>query len=371
MERLFAAVFVVMLAVTSFGVAAPAGSDAGAAVPSTTTQESPAADFTATEVQVGADGSATWTVRIRTRLASSEDVEEFEAFQERFRENTSAYLGPFSEGINSTVEQADSALGRNMEARDFEASTDIQTVPREWGVVTYEFTWTNFAQTERDRLVVGDVFEGGFFVAENDSLAISGPAAYELVDAEPEPTTIENDTARWVGQRSFSDARPRVVFETPAAQDGGNGTGGTPAEGSDAIPSGAVRIIGVLLALVLVSAGSFVAYRRRAQEGETSGGDGGAVAGGASDGSDGGGSDEEKGGGTVAATRPLTDRERVLDLLADSGGQVKQKAVVDQLNWSKSKTSRVLSSMAEDGDIEKFRIGRENVIRVAEDEESD
>jgi uncharacterized membrane protein len=34
----------------------------------------------------------------------------------------------------------------------------------------------------------------------------------------------------------------------------------------------------------------------------------------------------------------------------------------------KSKTSRVLSSMAEEGSVEKIRLGRENVVRLEERE---
>ncbi|MBP1922838.1 putative membrane protein [Halorubrum alkaliphilum] len=47
---------------------------------------------------------------------------------------------------------------------------------------------------------------------------------------------------------------------------------------------------------------------------------------------------------------------------------MRQSAIVEELDWSKSKTSRVLSRMADEGDVEKLRIGRENVIDLAETE---
>ncbi|WP_135303467.1 helix-turn-helix transcriptional regulator [Haloarcula amylovorans] len=59
---------------------------------------------------------------------------------------------------------------------------------------------------------------------------------------------------------------------------------------------------------------------------------------------------------------PLSDEERVLYLLDQHNGQLRQSAVVDGTGWSKSKVSRVLSRMADEGTIEKINIGRENII---------
>ncbi|MBV0925612.1 hypothetical protein KTS45_15510 [Halomicroarcula limicola] len=59
---------------------------------------------------------------------------------------------------------------------------------------------------------------------------------------------------------------------------------------------------------------------------------------------------------------PLSDEERVLYLLDQHDGQLRQSAVVDGTGWSKSKVSRVLSRMADEGTIEKINIGRENII---------
>ena len=55
-------------------------------------------------------------------------------------------------------------------------------------------------------------------------------------------------------------------------------------------------------------------------------------------------------------------------LLRENGGQMRQADIVDSVDWSKSKTSRVLSSMAEEGSVEKIRLGRENVVRLEERE---
>lgn len=58
----------------------------------------------------------------------------------------------------------------------------------------------------------------------------------------------------------------------------------------------------------------------------------------------------------------LTDKERIRQLLVAEGGQMRQRALVDQTGWSKSRVSRLLSTMVEDGTLVKFRVGRENVV---------
>jgi hypothetical protein len=65
-----------------------------------------------------------------------------------------------------------------------------------------------------------------------------------------------------------------------------------------------------------------------------------------------------------AEDAPLTDRDRILQLLKGAGGQLKQTRIVEETEWSKAKVSRVLSQMEADGEISKIRIGRENLICI-------
>ncbi|MEF8851618.1 MAG: helix-turn-helix domain-containing protein [Haloarculaceae archaeon] len=75
--------------------------------------------------------------------------------------------------------------------------------------------------------------------------------------------------------------------------------------------------------------------------------------------------------GAVDPSPVVTDEERVRELLDEHGGQLKQSDIVEAFDWSKSKTSRVLSDMAEEGAVEKLRIGRENVIRLQSGQSDD
>lgn len=58
----------------------------------------------------------------------------------------------------------------------------------------------------------------------------------------------------------------------------------------------------------------------------------------------------------------LTDREKVQQLVRENGGRMKQSKIVDSVDWSKAKVSRLLAELEDEGRITKFRLGRENLV---------
>lgn len=82
---------------------ATAGSEVSQTVPET--------DNTLTRIHVYDNGSARWTIQIRTRLDSEEGVSEYEAFRTRFRNATSRYLDPFRGRMRGVVASAANATG--------------------------------------------------------------------------------------------------------------------------------------------------------------------------------------------------------------------------------------------------------------------
>ena len=331
-------------------------------------QPGPETDNTVTRIELQADGDARWTVRVRTRLSTQPEVDAYRTFQERFRNDTAASLDPFRERIRGVVASAAEATSREMRATNFTATTDIQQVPRQWGVVSYSFTWEGFAASEENALRVGDAFEGGLFITENDTLAIEGPPGYVAAAVDPAPTSREDTTVTWVGQADFADQRPQVRFVpadvmsgrgTPTAtatgpgSEPGNGdrsgdrAGGEPAVGSDVV----LALLGVSVGLVAVL-GLLLWRRTRPRDGT------GTTAG--------TGSASGPGDPDPEPAELLSDGERVVRLLENEGGRMRQSAVTDRLDWSASKTSRTVSSLADDGEVEKLRIGRENVVSLAD-----
>lgn len=312
--------------------------DAAAATP-TPTPTRPPADTTIVRVRVLPNGSARWTLEIRTRLDSPADVEGFERFRARFRNDSGRFLGRFTERMRGVVADAREATGREMRAVDFTADTAVQEVPRRWGVVRYSFLWTNFARADGRALVVGDVFRGGFFLAENDTLAVVATDGYEIADAAPSPAVTDTGRVAWQGQFDFGDGRPRlrlVPAEGDPSDDGDGGQGGLPI----------LPLVGGGLAVAVL--GGAVWYVRRGA---------GAVPPGRGD----------AGVPPDAATGMLTDAERVEALLGERG-RMRQADVAEELGWSASKTSRTLSSMVEEGRVEKLQLGRENLVQLPGEE---
>ena len=367
-------------------------------------QEQPTADTTVTRIELSENGTARWTVQIRTALDSQERVEQYRAFQSRFRANTSQYLDPFRTRITGTVRTAANETGREMRATDFTVSTTIQEVPRRWGIVTYEFTWTNFAVADGEAVTVGDVFDSGFFLAAGDTLELRAPAGYEFTTVDPEADQREPGLVAWVGRTDFAVDHPQA---TAVATDGADSPAGGD-DGSTERPTGSTWLPSVAVGLLLlaVGVGGVVWYRRRASgvdpsaatpptsSAETTPPAASSPASDA-DGSDADDADDtddndtgdsgdtddtdntdntddtDESGTTAGPTGDelLTDSDRVRRLLDGAGGRMKQADVADELAWSASKTSRVVADMADEGLVRKLRLGRENVLELVEESE--
>ncbi|EMA61511.1 DUF7345 domain-containing protein [Halorubrum lipolyticum] len=391
-----AALLVVACCLAAVALVAPAGAQS-AAVPQTDDQ--PAPDNTITRIDLATDGSATWEITLRTRLENDSDAAEYERFQERFRANTSRYLNPFAERMSGAVAAANESSDREMRATDFEAETGIQEVPRRWGVVSFRFTWTGFAAVEGDAVVVGDVFAGGFFIDDDDALTVSAPEGYAVESADPDPADAGDGTVEWRGREDFGEGRPSVRA-VPATTGGGGGDAGSDGADGEAGPGGAgnATLFAALAAIVLVAAVGFATYVLRTGRLGLAGSEiddrSPADESGPSDAGQPNAAASANGGSTAAAaalagsagrdstgnepadavpneeseaidTELLTDEDQVRRALRERGGRMKQSDMVAEFGWSKSKTSRVLSRMADDGEVEKLRLGRENVIDLA------
>jgi uncharacterized membrane protein len=316
-------------------------------------QTVPDTDTTTTRITPSENGSAEWELTIRMALETETDVEEFTAFQAAFEQNRSQYVGEFRDRMTRVVANAANATGREMTARNFTGETGMQQTPRRWGYVTYRFEWDGFARAEDGRIAVGDVFRGGYFLGEDDILVVTVPDGYEPIEIAPDPDRNRGGELQYNGPAAFENERPSLVFTTGEASNP-DGGGDLPTGQSD--ESSLLLAVGGLL-VVLVVAG--LAYGRLRETDEERSG---------SDSLSGAASSTQPSPDDGQAGELATDEDRVRSLLESEGGRIRQADIADRLGWSDSKTSRVLSDMADDGDIEKLRIGRENVIDLVDDE---
>jgi hypothetical protein len=339
----------------------------GAASSDLVSQETQNFDTTTFEITVHDNGSATWTFRHEQRFANEDNAtrarENFEAFAEEFRANETGLYDRFINQSRGLAETGAQETGREMQATDFRRSVRIEEQFVTVGVVEMSFTWENFAVVEEDTVRAGDVFDGIPLASDQAIVYRAGDGltfrTIEPDDGEYAGDALENaESVRWSGDREFIDGRPRAVFDRSA---------GTAAGGADTPPDAPIDGVGplwYLLGGILVTGlgiAAVVWYRR---------------SGPAADGTDRGASSastataapDAHGASDAADPIPdgelMTDEDRVVALIRENGGRMKQVNIVEETDWSKSKVSMLLSDMEDEGTISKLRVGRENIISL-------
>ncbi|OYR73901.1 helix-turn-helix transcriptional regulator [Halorubrum ezzemoulense] len=322
-------------------------------------------------VAVQPDGDAQWTVEYRIRLGTDEEERAFEQLRADVENDTEAYTTRFRDRMASTAATAESATGRNMTVSNATVTAERRELPQAYGVLTYRFEWTNFATVDGDRLRVGDAVDG-LFLDGSSSLIVSWPDGYRLGETTPEPSEVREGSVVWNGPVDFSAGQPRIAV--------------APAGPLSGVPTAGL----VALFAVLVVAGT-TAYRRRnagddGGEGvvatdtavgsetagsETAASDGTAASGESGLGGDGdadtsGESDDEADAAPTVDSDLLSNEEQVLRLIESQGGRMKQKQVAEELDWTAAKTSQVVTGLRDEGDLDGFRLGRENVLSLPE-----
>jgi hypothetical protein len=359
-------------------------------------QGPPDTDATVTRVRALPNGTAVWTLTIRMQLDSEAAEEEFAAFEAEFENNRSMFVDDYRARMTGVVANADNATEREMTATGFDAETGTESVTRQFGFVTYRFLWEGFASVENSTVSVGDVFGSGFFLEETGLFILESPDGYEPTGIDPEPDAADDGELRWEGPVSFDDERPTAQFvpadsstddgsddSTDDSSDGspddssGDSTDGAPDDSPDdstddgsgggGLSTGSV-LFGTAGIAVLVGVAALYFHRRR-EEPDANEADAGAAAATTAD------DDPAQDSADAAETTDseampdlATDEDRVVAALEAEDGRMRQSDLADELDWSPSKTSRVLSNMADEGQVEKLRIGRENVIDLVDDE---
>lgn len=288
------------------------------------------ADSVILHADVLANGTAEWRIEYRTRLDDPATASAFAALQRDLRSGSGTVNQGFYDRIRASVAAAENATGRPMNATGFAVSTNVRRLPQEYGVVVYQFSWHGFATVGDDRITAGDAL-AGFFLNEDEQFLVSWPDGYELDAVRPPPDERRADTVVWTGPATFEPDQPRVV-----------------AVAAGPLPS--LTRFGAAVALIVVAA-ALVWLRHRSDRGLPR-----PTALFADDGDDG--------------RELLSNEEQVVTLLEERGGRVKQQEVAEELGWTKTKTSYVVSKLRDEGRIHSFRLGRENVLSLSEPNES-
>jgi uncharacterized membrane protein len=289
-------------------------------------------DTVVLDVRVFENGTARWEVVYRTRLDDAETTGAFRDYKADIENNSEQYSQQFINRMNSTVQSAEQSTGREMSGVNYSVRAEIREFPQRYGLVVYSFEWQGFAAVSDDRIRIGDALSG-LILNEKTRLLLKWPEGYEATRIQPEPETgyeKRDQAVVWNGPIEFADNEPRIVLSTPSTR------------WPDLPLETIAAAVGGIVALLAALSGGWWFYRNRDQEVDES--------------------PEEP------PANLLSNEERVLRLLERRGGRVKQKAVVDELGWTEAKTSQVVGSLREQGKIESFRLGRENVLALAQEQ---
>jgi hypothetical protein len=362
--------------------------------------ESFEADRTVFIITVRENGSATWRFRYEQRLEADADIENFESYADRFNANETDSFRNFRERAVALADSGSNVTGREMSADRFRRDARIEERPPagdEFGVIEMSFVWSGFATIDGGDVVAGDVFVGGLYVGPDQQLRVERGPNLRFESTAPEPDTTaagtlsESETITWIGETSFADRQPRVVFVERDAEGAPTGTDSEatsttqpdqPTDDTTGSTGPIVPLVAIGIVIVLGMSAAFV-YRaglfatgtietdespsnRMSDDGGTEAGTttpaSDAGAGETADGSEG---PDEGASHPIAEGEFLSDEERVVALLESQGGRMKQVDIVDQTDWSKSKVSMLLSDMESEGTVSKLRVGRENIVSLA------
>ncbi|MFB6081447.1 MAG: helix-turn-helix transcriptional regulator [Halanaeroarchaeum sp.] len=313
-------------------------------------------------IELEPNGSAHWTVEYRVKLDGENETQAFESLVADVRNNSSAYVDRFASRINATVADAETQTGRSMRATDFTVTADIRQLPQTYGVLTYTFTWHGFATTDGDTIRAGDALRG-FFLDADTTLLVSWPDDYRAITVEPSATDRRDSAVTWVGPLDFASGEPTIVI---ARETGTQTSAPGPGTQTTGLPEGSrsawLLVAAVFAGLVAVGIAAVWYYRHRDDtEGAPVvdvGDEDGVVPTPSTE------TDDE------TPEELLSNEERVKRFLEEHGGRAKQQEIVEGLDWTEAKTSQVLSEMHDAGDVDKFRIGRENVVKLPDEDES-
>lgn len=340
-------------------------------------------------VELDGDGDADWTISTTIQLEDDNDTEAFREVADDFEGGQAAPLG--LESFELAAELVNQHTDRRIEITNVSKSTATESeVDDGVGRLSLEFTWMNFARTDGNQLFIDDVlvtesgetwFDGLY---ETQSLTIAAPPEYGVRDAN---VGAQNGKLRWEGPQTFDETSLQANFIGPGGTNG-NGNNG-PATGITALNPLLIGVI-PLMALAILAA-AFVARKKSlrielpsfstpTEPGDDQG------TGSVTDQTESGApdrADEDRpptdvDGTSMAGSAStaeeeidvelLSDEERVERLLSSNGGRMKQADIVKETDWSNAKVSQLLSSMEEEGQIDKLRIGRENLISFPEEE---
>ncbi|MBU7017151.1 MAG: hypothetical protein HXS44_06545 [Theionarchaea archaeon] len=298
-------------------------------------------------IYIDTTGSALWIVETRLVLTTREDEELFDEFQkdETLKEGK---LSDFKERMNLLLEKIKYSKQRSMNMTDFDIFMGKETtVTKTYGVIQLRFLWEGFAVKKDDTIIMGDVFEGGYYLSRNEILIVELPDNYHVETVSPSPDQQKRSTLIWEGPMNFVSGEPAVTIEKDVVQQSEKEEEILEQEKEEEIleqekeeeilepENGKAVLIASGLGLLLIPALIIAVTRKKKQKEEPQ-------------------------------KLYLDDKNLVIETIRNHGGSIAQKELPGLTGFSKAKISILLNELKEEGLIRKTFRGRENLITLNE-----
>jgi hypothetical protein len=195
--------------------------------------------------------------------------------------------------------------------------------------IEYIFRWENFSTGENGKIVFGDTLRGNFFSIfyGNGELYVTYPPQYSVNSASPQPDEQNNftQTLHWYRTQDFSTTSDITLTES-------NSVNNLP------LPILVVAFSGVLGAM----ATGFLIFNIRRQRKLNS----------------------PKTIEPEPWKEPQNSEEKILQLLKQSGGGVKQSEICTKLKFSRAKTSLLLAEMEKTNQVRRDKKGKNKIVHI-------
>jgi uncharacterized membrane protein len=268
-------------------------------------------------IRLEANGSASWTIRqTGTDIKVSPDT-----------------LTQFQNNITSLIIAAMSKTHRDMMAT---APSIRSTVSGSYVEVEYNFTWENFSRIENASMIAGDVLQVDNFFARlygDGEVAITYPSKYTVEKVSPLPILRDDahQSLRWAGTKDFVNGLPVISLKERTSSL------------LDMLGQNAAIVAGLATIVAVFSASCYTINRRRKR------------------------TRSSLSPGVPILPEIETDEERVVKLLRSSGGSLFQSAITEKCNFSKAKTSQLLTALEKKGIVGRHKRGRDKIVILSQE----
>ncbi|MCK4433693.1 MAG: hypothetical protein KAV48_07140 [Methanomicrobia archaeon] len=279
-----------------------------------------------THIIIYEDGSAFWELETRFELKNEADRTFFEDYIGALEEEKDVMIEEKKMEIEDIINKLNLTTKRSMKIENLDLTYGIvETINKNYGVVKLQFLWHGFAERNGDKLLIGDVFLGGYYLNKNETMVIDFPQNYIYEYVYPLPDETRTSSLIWYGPKSFGEKEPTLIlsrFEIKSTETKSSAEEQEGGKERDYLFIILIFVIGILFIVLFI-----VKIRKGKIEEDI-----------------------------------FFDEDIIVDLLKKKGGKCLQNYIVEETGFSKSKISQVLNDMERKGVIRKKKIGRHNLI---------